>query len=74
VSTSGSIDDTELRYRHDQLSADLVWTINHNLGTVPSIELFNSGSVEIKGYRVNMTVNQAVVTFNQPQAGFAICQ
>lgn len=47
------------------------WTINHNLGFKPSVELFNSGSQEIDGDVVNTSTNQTIISFTAPVAGFA---
>jgi hypothetical protein len=54
-----------------QSSAAATWTINHNLGFKPSVELLNSGSQEIDGDVVHTSANQVVVTFNVPVSGFA---
>lgn len=48
-----------------------IWTINHNLGFIPSVELFNSGSQEIDGDVVHTSANQTVVNFTGAVAGFA---
>ena len=58
-------------YVHQQPTPATVWTINHNLGFRPSVELFDSGSSEIIAEVVHPTVNQAVVTVNPATAGFA---
>lgn len=47
------------------------WVINHNLGFKPSVELFNSGSQEIDGDVVNTSINQTIISFTAPVAGFA---
>lgn len=58
-------------YIHQQLSASALWTINHNLGFKPSVELFNSGSQEIEGDVVHTSDTQTLVLFTLPLAGFA---
>lgn len=58
-------------YVHNQASASFVWTINHNLGYRPSVELFDAGSQEFDGEVSHPTVNQAVVTLAIATAGFA---
>lgn len=58
-------------YLHTQSSPSSTWTINHNLGTRPSTELFNSSNEEIEGSVSNPTVNQTVVTFETAVSGFA---
>lgn len=58
-------------YTHDQPSPDFTWTINHNLGYRPSVELFDSGSQEFDAEVSHPTVNQAVVTLTIATSGFA---
>lgn len=47
------------------------WTITHNLGFVPSVELFNTGSQEIDGDVVHTSYDVTMVYFTQSIAGFA---
>lgn len=58
-------------YVFTQSAAASQWTINHNLGFKPSVELFNSGSQEIDGDVVHTSTNQTVVYFTASLAGFA---
>jgi hypothetical protein len=58
-------------YVHLQSSPATTWTMAHNLGFKPSVELLNSGSQEIEGDVVHPTQNVAVAYFNIPIAGFA---
>jgi len=58
-------------YVHSQPSAAATWTIAHNLGFKPSVELLNSGSQEIEGDVVHTSQNVTVVNFTTPIAGFA---
>ena len=58
-------------YVHTQSTPATVWTINHNLGFRPSVELLDSGSQEIDGDISHPTVNQTVVTLNPATAGLA---
>jgi hypothetical protein len=54
-----------------QSTAASTWTINHNLGHVPSVEVFDSGSQEIEADVTHPSVNQTVILFTVPTAGFA---
>jgi hypothetical protein len=54
-----------------QSSPASTWTINHNLGFKPSVELFDSGSQEIDGHVVHTSTNQVVVSLTKAIAGFA---
>ena len=58
-------------YVHTQSTPATTWTINHNLGFRPSVELLDSGSQEIDGAIAHPTVNQTVVTLNPATAGLA---
>jgi hypothetical protein len=58
-------------YVHTQSVSASAWTINHNLGFKPSVELFDSGSHEIDAAIVHTSNNQVVVTFTKATAGFA---
>jgi len=58
-------------YVHTQSTPAIVWTINHNLGFRPSVELLDSGSQEIDGEIAHPTVNQTVVTLSPATAGLA---
>ena len=58
-------------YVHTQSTPSTTWTINHNLGYRPSVELLNTGSQEIEGDVVHTSVNQTVVTFTSAVAGQA---
>lgn len=58
-------------YIHTQSAASTTWTINHNMGFRPSVELLDSGSQEIDGDVSHPSVNQTVVTLNPASAGLA---
>ena len=58
-------------YVHTQASPATTWTINHNLGFRPTVELLDSGSQEIDGAIAHPSVNQTVVTLNPATAGLA---
>ena len=58
-------------YTHEQNTASKTWTINHNLGYKPVIQLFDSGSMMVMGTVVNVSNNQTIVTFSKPIIGFA---
>jgi uncharacterized protein YjdB len=58
-------------YIHTQASPSATWTITHNLGFKPSVELLNTGSQEIDGDVVHTSYNVTVVYFTAAIAGFA---
>lgn len=58
-------------YVHQQVSASATWTINHNLGYNPSVEIMNAANREIDGDVYHININQTIVMFNVPVAGTA---
>jgi hypothetical protein len=58
-------------YQFVQASPATTWTINHNLGFKPSVEILDAGSQEIDGEVAHPSVNQTVVTLNPASAGVA---
>lgn len=60
-------------YLHTQTSASTTWTINHNLGFKPAIELLDAGGGEFDADIVHTSVNQAIVYCNPAAAGVARC-
>jgi hypothetical protein len=58
-------------YEFVQASPATIWTINHNLGYRPSVEILDAGSQEIDGEVAHPSVNQTVVTLNPASAGLA---
>lgn len=56
---------------YQQAAPAATWTINHNLGYKPSVELLDSGSQEIDGDVSHPSDNQTVVTLNPASAGLA---
>lgn len=58
-------------YVHNQITPSTIWTINHNLGYKPSVELMDSGSQEIDGEVSHPTINQTIVTLQPATAGIA---
>jgi hypothetical protein len=58
-------------YTHTQSAVSSTWTINHNLGYRPSVEILDTGNQEIEGSVSHPTVNQTVVTLTPATAGTA---
>lgn len=63
--------DPNTSYTYTQSTPSTTWTINHNLGYRPSVEILDSGSQEIDGEVSHPTVNQTVVTLNPATSGLA---
>ena len=58
-------------YLHTQSTPSTTWTINHNLGFRPTVELLDAGSQEIDGDVAHPSINQTIVTLNPATAGLA---
>ena len=58
-------------YVFTQSTPSTTWTINHNLGFRPSVELLDTGSQEIDGDVAHPSINQTIVTLNPATAGLA---
>jgi hypothetical protein len=71
VGPQGPKGDTGTAFEYVQAAPATTWTINHNLGFRPSVELLDAGSQEIDGEVAHPTVNQTVVTLNPATAGLA---
>jgi hypothetical protein len=73
IKTAASSGDKH--YKHDQPTAALSWTIAHNLGKIPTIELrTTTGDIIIGGTRVDDTaLNTTTITFGIAIAGTAFC-
>lgn len=71
ATTAGPQGPAGAGYLHQQTSASTTWTVNHNLGFRPAVELFDSGSQEIEGDVAHPSINQAIITVNPSTAGSA---
>lgn len=70
---TGGGSGSEAYYRHDQATPASTWTINHNLGLRPAIQLFSTGGREALAEVIHASDNQALVYFDDPFSGYAIC-
>ena len=57
---------------HDQSSANATWTITHNLGRYPAIDIIDSAGNHVIGDIKHNSINQLVATFDNAFAGKAI--
>jgi hypothetical protein len=60
-------------YSHTQATAAATWTVNHNLGRRPAVTVMTAGGLEVLAEVLHTSVNQVLVTFDQPTAGLAVC-
>lgn len=60
-------------YEHTQAAAASTWTINHNLGFRPNVQLRSVGHVLIGGDVQHPSTTQAIANLESPFAGYARC-
>lgn len=58
-------------YVHTQSTSSSTWTINHNLGYYPTVEIFDSGRQKIDADVAHPSANQTAIVFSVSIAGFA---
>lgn len=58
-------------YDHVQSSASATWTVNHNLGVKPDVEVRNTGGQVVGAEVVHVSVNQTIIYFSLPMTGSA---
>lgn len=63
--------DVGAGYTFTQSTSSATWTINHNLGYKPSVDIYDSGSQQIQTEISHPSVNQTVILLTTPTAGFA---
>lgn len=55
-------------------TASMSWNIQHDFGYYPQITVLNTNDEEIDAHVSHLSVNQALVQFNQPTSGSAIVE
>lgn len=65
---------TRTTIQHTELSPVSPWVINHNLGRRVNVEVYTLGGVRILADVMQVSVNQTIVTFDTPQAGYAVIE
>ena len=66
-------DVSGLTYTHTQGSADTTWTVNHNLGSRPTVEVRSPGGVVVLAEVTHTSDSQCVVSFSAAQTGTVYC-
>ena len=61
----------DITFDHTQSSASATWTINHNLGFKPDVEVRNSGGQVVMAEVLHVSVNQTLIYFSSPTTGSA---
>lgn len=60
-------------YLHTQASPASTWTVNHNLGTRPAVEVRDTGGNEILAGVTHASANQVLISFVSAKTGTAFC-
>jgi len=63
---------SDKNYIHTQGSANVLWTVNHNLGKYPSVRIKDGTGHQIVGDIVDISINQLTIEFTSAQSGVAI--
>lgn len=61
------------RFQFQQTVPAALWTVNHNLGARPNVEVLSVGGVRMLAEVIHTNINQVLVYFDQPQSGLVIC-
>ena len=56
-----------------QQEAARVWEVVHNLGFIPTVQVFDSAGDEVEGDVVHDSPDQFTATFSAPFGGVAYC-
>lgn len=62
-----------VKFIHDQSTPDVEWTINHNLGERPAVQVYDTGGNVFEAEVLHISVNQCKVYSTTPVAGIARC-
>lgn len=62
---------SDLNYLHEQVIPSATWTITHNLGKFPSINVMDTAGTEIEGAVEYTNTNTLIVSFNNAFSGKA---
>jgi hypothetical protein len=68
---AGAAGATGGKYDHTQAVAATEWTVTHNLGFYPNVDVFSVGGVKRVAKVAHTSVNVAVISFNLERAGSA---
>jgi hypothetical protein len=60
-------------YTHTQASASATWTVAHNLGVKPSVQIYDTDDALVLADVAHLNVNTLTISFATPVAGTARC-
>lgn len=59
-------------HEHVQSNNAATWTVNHNFGRHPVVQVYSVGGALISGDVLNVSVNQTLISFDTPTKGLAV--
>jgi hypothetical protein len=62
---------TQPKYTHLEPIASSIWTINHNLGFRPIVQVYTLGGSVLVCDILQASINQVILNFSTPIAGYA---
>ena len=71
VNSAGNVQWTSVKYSHSQGVASATWTIQHNLGFLPSVSVRDVNNTEVYAEISHSSINQLEVRFKNAQTGKA---
>lgn len=71
IGSAASLDVSDLSFVWEQPTAATVWTVAHNLGIKPSVQVFSLGGVEMLGTIQHLSSDVCQISFNNAVAGTA---
>jgi hypothetical protein len=69
----GAAGSGDKSYTHHQLAPSTVWTVAHNLGKYPAVEVVDSGGTVVEGDIAYLDANTLTLTFSVQFGGVAYC-
>lgn len=60
-------------YVHNQIVANVIWTVTHNLGKFPSVSVVDSANTVVIGDVQYNSINSLTVVFSAAFGGLAYC-
>lgn len=70
--TTGPLGPSDKNFVFTQVSASSIWTITHNMGKMPAVEVIDSGNNVVYGDVNYVSTNVVQITFNAAFGGKAI--
>ena len=69
----GSAGPAGATFEHAQSSPSASWTVNHNLGFYPSVEVMDAARREVEADVLHISANQLIVSSASAFTGYARC-